>query len=59
VRSAIAPRRPVARLPPDRYIVAAGRESRPCGSNDEFMRAEIEKLLEEIKQSVGLLRRHL
>jgi hypothetical protein len=25
----------------------------------EIMRAEIEKLVEEIKQSVGLLRRHL
>jgi hypothetical protein len=37
----------------------AGRESRPGGPTDEFMRAEIEKLVEEIKQSVGLLRRHL
>jgi hypothetical protein len=31
----------------------------PAARTDEFMRAEIEKLLEEIKQSVGLLRRHL
>jgi hypothetical protein len=27
--------------------------------NGKIMRAEIEKLVEEIKQSVGLLRRHL
>jgi len=26
---------------------------------DDVLRAEIEKLVEEIKQSVGLLRRHL
>jgi hypothetical protein len=25
----------------------------------KFMRAEVERLVEEIKQSVGLLRRHL
>ncbi len=29
------------------------------GTMDQAMRAEIEKLVEEIKQSVGLLRRHL
>jgi hypothetical protein len=29
------------------------------GPTDDVMRAEIEKLVEEIKQSVGLLRRHL
>jgi hypothetical protein len=29
-----------------------------CGS-EKAMRAEIERLVEEIKQSVGLLRRHL
>jgi hypothetical protein len=34
--------------------IAAG-----AASTDEFMRAEIERLVEEIKQSVGLLRRHL
>jgi hypothetical protein len=28
-------------------------------NGSEVMRAEIEKLVEEIKQSVGLLRRHL
>jgi hypothetical protein len=28
-------------------------------STDGFMRAEIEKVVEEIKRSVGLLRRHL
>jgi hypothetical protein len=29
------------------------------GGAEQDMRAEIEKLVEEIKQSVGLLRRHL
>jgi hypothetical protein len=29
------------------------------GNGSEVMRAEVEKLVEEIKQSVGLLRRHL
>jgi hypothetical protein len=29
------------------------------GGAEKDMRAEIEKLVEEIKQSVGLLRRHL
>jgi hypothetical protein len=29
------------------------------GVAEQDMRAEIEKLVEEIKQSVGLLRRHL
>jgi hypothetical protein len=41
-----------------RYIPssnAGGHSARP--END--MRAEIERLVEEIKQSVGLLRRHL
>jgi hypothetical protein len=34
--------------------------NRGCAApTDEFMRAEIQKLVEEIKQSVGLLRRHL
>jgi hypothetical protein len=33
----------------------------PVGSSPEekTMRAEVERLVEEIKQSVGLLRRHL
>jgi hypothetical protein len=35
--------------------IARGDSARP--END--MRAEIERLVEEIKQSVGLLRRHL
>jgi len=33
-----------------------------CGkaySTEQFMRAEIEKIVEDIKRSVGLLRRHL
>jgi hypothetical protein len=30
-----------------------------CAAARGIMRAEIEKLVEEIKQSVGLLRRHL
>jgi hypothetical protein len=33
------------------------RQSR--GRAEQVMRAEIEKLVDEIKQSVGLLRRHL
>jgi hypothetical protein len=32
---------------------------RRTGGAEQGMRAEIEKLVEEIKQSVGLLRRHL
>jgi hypothetical protein len=27
--------------------------------SEKYMRAEVERLVEEIKQSVGLLRRHL
>jgi hypothetical protein len=38
----------------DRRLVA-NRQARP----ENTMRAEIERLVEEIKQSVGLLRRHL
>jgi hypothetical protein len=30
-----------------------------AGKTETIMRAEIERLVEEIKQSVGLLRRHL
>jgi hypothetical protein len=37
---------------------AARRES-PWPNGTKSMRAEIEKLVDEIKQSVGLLRRHL
>jgi hypothetical protein len=42
----------------DRYIGAWARESQRPGWV-AVMRAEIEKLVDEIKQSVGLLRRHL
>jgi hypothetical protein len=38
--------------------VAGPAPNRPAVP-DQAMRAEIEKLVEEIKQSVGLLRRHL
>jgi hypothetical protein len=31
----------------------------PAAESETPMRAEIERLVEEIKQSVGLLRRHL
>jgi hypothetical protein len=44
---------------PHRYIPVSQmlvvRPARP----ENIMRAEIERLVEEIKQSVGLLRRHL
>jgi hypothetical protein len=30
-----------------------------CRRSENLMRAEVERLVEEIKQSVGLLRRHL
>jgi hypothetical protein len=36
--------------------LCAGKRS---GETEIVMRAEIERLVEEIKQSVGLLRRHL
>jgi hypothetical protein len=35
------------------------RSGRVPGIADEAMRAEISTIVEEIKQSVGLLRRHL
>jgi hypothetical protein len=41
-----------------RYILTS-IQSRPMPQIRELMRAEIERLVEEIKQSVGLLRRHL
>jgi hypothetical protein len=31
----------------------------PVRRSEKYMRAEVERLVEEIKQSVGLLRRHL
>jgi hypothetical protein len=41
-------------------IATSGRGGRRFGGRTGVsMRAEIEKLVEEIKQSVGLLRRHL
>ena len=40
-----------------RGVPAVNRGS--ADAMDVFMRAEIQKLVEEIKQSVGLLRRHL
>jgi hypothetical protein len=48
----------VASLPAARYIECRPRES-AAALRMNSMRAEIEKLVEEIKQSVGLLRRHL
>jgi len=48
---ALSPTRTVATTPSSRYI--------RMKSNGKIMRAEIGKLVEEIKQSVGLLRRHL
>jgi hypothetical protein len=47
----------VASAPADRYI-GSGRTG-IAADGQTLMRAEIEKLVEEIKQSVGLLRRHL
>jgi len=58
----------VASAAQDRYILAAGPAGNRNGSvtgkvservTEDFMRAEIQKLVEDIKQSVGLLRRHL
>jgi hypothetical protein len=39
--------------------IATSERPRWRRNGSEVMRAEIEKLVEEIKQSVGLLRRHL
>ena len=50
---AIVPKRVSARL---RFAPAAAT---PREITDARMRPEIERLVEEIKQSVGLLRRHL
>jgi len=54
---AIAALRSVARAGRDGYI--GTRRPGFGGRTGQDMRAEIEKLVEEIKQSVGLLRRHL
>jgi len=42
-----------------RGYITAIVERRPEPRTENHMRAEIERLVEEIKQSVGLLRRHL
>jgi hypothetical protein len=47
----------VASMAADRYIGIGYRNRGP--PEQTSMRAEIEKLVEEIKQSIGLLRRHL
>jgi hypothetical protein len=52
----------VAPAGPDRYILQRqdwGRESAPNNGWTRSMRAEIQSIVDEIKQSVGLLRRHL
>jgi hypothetical protein len=66
--------KPIARSGPDRastdiHCFVAGRLRAPraiatsafpyCEKVTDVMRAEVETLVEEIKQSVGLLRRHL
>jgi hypothetical protein len=47
----ISPVRTVATAPSSRYI--------QMKLNGKIMRAEVQNIVEEIKQSVGLLRRHL
>jgi hypothetical protein len=42
-----------------RYMHPSIQRSAPLSQQRRTMRAEIERLVEEIKQSVGLLRRHL
>jgi hypothetical protein len=39
--------------------LAASEIAAPRRRAEKYMRAEVERLVEEIKQSVGLLRRHL
>jgi hypothetical protein len=53
----VAPRA-VASPRTDRYILRGPARIARARRN-QVMRAEIEKLVDEIKQSVGLLRRHL
>jgi hypothetical protein len=53
------PSQPIALCAARRYILASIRNSGPAPQIRETMRAETERLVEEIKQSVGLLRRHL
>jgi len=52
-------RRAVALWRRRRYIPDAIRRGNISARPENDMRAEIERLVEEIKQSVGLLRRHL
>jgi hypothetical protein len=47
------------RFPASAATSVTSFQSRPAPQIREPMRAEIERLVEEIKQSVGLLRRHL
>jgi hypothetical protein len=48
---------PIASASRSRYI-AGGSDRRDCFEADP-MRAEVQNLVDEIKQSIGLLRRHL
>jgi hypothetical protein len=48
---------PIASLPRSRYI--RRRRSAEIAPEGEPMRAEIQNIVDEIKQSIGLLRRHL
>jgi len=41
------------------FMLKQRDETRVAPQIEEPMRAEVERLVEEIKQSVGLLRRHL
>jgi hypothetical protein len=51
---------PIALCGVGRYILRSITNSGPVPQEAEkSMRAEVERLVEEIKQSVGLLRRHL
>jgi hypothetical protein len=52
-------RQPIALCATRRYIPRSVLNGGPKPQIREPMRAEVERLVEEIKQSVGLLRRHL
>jgi len=52
-------RQPIALCGERRYIPRSIEHGGPVPQIREPMRAEVERLVEEIKQSVGLLRRHL
>jgi hypothetical protein len=53
------PRQPIALCAARRYIPRSIENSGLAPQIRDTMRAEVERLVEEIKQSVGLLRRHL